>query len=249
VTGKAAEHLSYFEGQIASDAEFWRRFGRRPDFDGARVLDIGSGHGALSIEMARAGSDVLGIDLNRELVDFARENLQERHADVVDRVGFQLVDIADLTPDMQFDIAVSKDTFEHVENMGAMLRNIHRLLKPGGTLWAGFSPLYYSPNGDHRRTGLPAPAHALLPRRLVLRAAARHNGRRVARLADIGLNGMTPAAFRHHFFGSGFEIVSLEYNRGDKALLERLEPLRRLPPFEKYLTVSVYAVMRRPAAG
>ena len=56
---------AYFDEQMAeSNPEFWSRCGGRPDLRGLRVLEVGCGHGALSVDMARGGADVLGVDLN-----------------------------------------------------------------------------------------------------------------------------------------------------------------------------------------
>ena len=103
--------------------------------------------------MASAGADVYGIDIDMERIGFARNNLRERYMDVVDRVRFDAIEISDVMPDQSFDLAVSKDTFEHVSEIGAVASELYRLLKPGGELWAGFSPLYWSPRAT---TGSPA---------------------------------------------------------------------------------------------
>src|SRR5271165_2507201 len=42
------------------------------DLCGARVLDAGCGTGALAVELARRGADVLGIDVSPSLVELAR---------------------------------------------------------------------------------------------------------------------------------------------------------------------------------
>jgi magnesium-protoporphyrin O-methyltransferase len=45
------------------------------DLSGWRVLDAGCGTGAMSVELARRGADVLGIDIAPEIIRFARETL------------------------------------------------------------------------------------------------------------------------------------------------------------------------------
>jgi SAM-dependent methyltransferase len=234
----------YFDEQQESNAEYWRRFGGSPDWTGKRVLDVGCGHGAMSVEIAQAGARVIGVDLDEGRIDFANRNLQQRFPHLLDRLTFRAVDATSLAAEQPFDVIVSKDTFEHVTDVAALLKGLGQLLAPDGRLYAGFSPLYGSPFGDHGRTGLKVPwAHALLPKRAVYAAAARHNGHPVNSLVDIGLNGNTPEQFRTAFDNSGLRLLDIAYNRGDKRLLPILEKARqRFGRLDRFTTVSVYAV-------
>lgn len=45
------------------------------DLSGWRILDAGCGTGAMSVELARRGADVLGVDLAPEIIRFAAETL------------------------------------------------------------------------------------------------------------------------------------------------------------------------------
>lgn len=244
-----AEHRDYFQNQLLSTTEFWRRFGDRPDFRGKNVLDLGCGHGAMSIDAARGGATVLGVDLDADRVEFASRNVKERYPELRDQIEFRTVDlVADPESDLEgsFDLVLSKDTFEHVDDVGAMLSAIRDLLKHHGELWAGFSPLYWSPRGDHGRTGLRVPwAHAFLPQKLVLEAASRYSKKAVERLYDIGLNGMTSPEFFQFADDAGFEVTSVLYNRGDKRFMETFSKLRTVPWLERYFTIGIYTVMRR----
>ena len=238
--------LHYFAEQRASNTEYWRRFGTTSDWAGKRVLEIGCGHGAMSVEIAQAGAIVLGVDLDEGRVSFANRNLAQRFPHLLDRLRFQAVDAASLPLDQRFDVIVSKDTFEHVADVAKLLKALgERLVRPDGLIYAGFSPLYYSPFGDHGRTGLKVPwAHAALPKRWVYAAAARHNGHPVGSLLDVGLNGHTPEEFRAAFDNSGLRLVDIAYNRGDKRLLPALEKAReRFRRLDRFTTVSIYAVL------
>lgn len=242
----------YLSEHSASLAEFWRRFGNQPAFAGLDVLDIGCGRGVMSLQVAEAGAArVLGVDLNARAVARGRDAIDRLFPHVAERVELRGVDVADLPGDQQFDAAVSKDTFEHLADLPAVLAAVYRVLRPGGRLYAGFSPLFHSPFGDHDRTGLRnIPwAHTLLPRRIVLRSAARYFNEHFDTLLDLGLNGMAPAQYRAAFADSSFEVESLLYNQGGKRLLTVLEQGRKLRPLEKYCTVSIYAVLRKPASS
>jgi SAM-dependent methyltransferase len=235
----------YFQEQDASNTEYWRRFGTPLDWAGKRVLEVGCGHGAMSVEIAEAGAQVLGVDLDEGRIAFANRNLVQRFPHLLDRLTFRAVEATSLPVDQPFDVIVSKDTFEHVADVATLLKALgERLVRPHGLIYAGFSPLYYSPFGDHGRTGLKVPwAHAFLPRRVVFAAAARHNGHPVGSLLDIGLNGNTPAQFRAAFDDSGLRLVDIAYNRGDKRLLPVLEKVRKgFPRLDRFATVSIYAV-------
>lgn len=235
----------YFARQAASNAEFWARFGGRADVTGKRVLELGCGHGAMTVDLAQDAGLVTGVDLDADRIRFAREHLSSRYPELQDRVRFVDTDVAHLADGERFDVVVSKDTFEHVADVDALLAALHRLLVRGGLLYAGFSPLYGSPFGDHGRTGLRVPwAHAVLPESAVLRRAARHQGGPVRSLGDLGLNGLAPADFRRAFRDSPFTVVDIRYNAGDKRLLRQLDRARRVPALERLATVSMYATLR-----
>ena len=48
-----------------------------------------------------------------------------------------------------FDIVASDAVLEHVTDLPRMMSEMHRLLRPGGFLWATYGPLWHSFGGDH----------------------------------------------------------------------------------------------------
>ncbi|MEY4218256.1 MAG: hypothetical protein RL686_763 [Pseudomonadota bacterium] len=62
------------------------------DLKGKRILDAGCGTGALAVEAARLGAQVVAIDLSPTLVDLARERIP---ADVAHLVEFHSGDMLD----------------------------------------------------------------------------------------------------------------------------------------------------------
>lgn len=82
------------------------------DLRGLRLLDAGCGTGALAVEAARRGADVLAIDLSPTLVDLARQRLP---ADLgPGRVEFLAGDLLD--PALgSFDHVVAMDSLIHYE--------------------------------------------------------------------------------------------------------------------------------------
>jgi magnesium-protoporphyrin O-methyltransferase len=77
------------------------------DLQGARVLDAGCGTGALSVEAARRGANVVAIDLSPTLIALARERLpQNLGLGVID---FHVGDMLEVTAG-RFDYVVAMDS-------------------------------------------------------------------------------------------------------------------------------------------
>jgi SAM-dependent methyltransferase len=52
-------------------------------------------------------------------------------------------------PDGHFDVILSRSAFEHIHDMDAALAEMYRILKPGGTLYSAFGPIWSSCCGHH----------------------------------------------------------------------------------------------------
>jgi magnesium-protoporphyrin O-methyltransferase len=87
------------------------------DLSGRRLLDAGCGTGALSVEAARRGAEVVAIDLSPTLVDLARERLPQ---DLKDRAaaGHRTGTIDFRSGDM-LDPALGR--FDHVVGMDSLI--------------------------------------------------------------------------------------------------------------------------------
>jgi 2-polyprenyl-3-methyl-5-hydroxy-6-metoxy-1,4-benzoquinol methylase len=106
---------------------------------GPDILEIGSGHGAITGRLARRGR-VTATDMSERCMAV----LEERFADN-DRVQPRLADLAAATSDATFDSVVLINVLEHIDDDRAALRQIGAALNPGGTvvLWVpAFEPLY-----------------------------------------------------------------------------------------------------------
>lgn len=97
---------------------------------GERVIDIGSGPGFLCESMAAAvgaAGQVLVIELSEDLVHFA--TARESRAWIEYRTG----DAVNLdVPSASFDALVSTHVVEYISDADAALREMHRVLRPGG---------------------------------------------------------------------------------------------------------------------
>ncbi|PPD44792.1 MAG: magnesium protoporphyrin IX methyltransferase [Methylocystis sp.] len=81
------------------------------DLRGLRLLDAGCGTGALAIEAARRGADVVAVDISPTLVSLARERAPR---DLPGRVTFAVGDLLDPAFG-RFDHAVAMDSLIHYD--------------------------------------------------------------------------------------------------------------------------------------
>lgn len=97
------------------------------------VLDVGTGPGALAVEIAKrcASCSVIGVDLAPEMLATARDRARE--AGVDGRTDFVVADAAALPlGDAAVDVAVSTLSLHHWRDVPAVLRELHRVVRPGG---------------------------------------------------------------------------------------------------------------------
>jgi ubiquinone/menaquinone biosynthesis C-methylase UbiE len=103
---------------------------------GARVLDIGTGPGGVPISIAETVTwlRIDGVDLSAAMIAHARKTLAD--SDAHDRVTFSVGDAAALPyPNETFDLVVSSMSQHHWADVPAAMREIRRVLGPGGRAW------------------------------------------------------------------------------------------------------------------
>lgn len=92
---------------------------------GARVVDIGCGSGAMLLKLAALDYTALhGIDIVRPPVE--RAGLEFSACDL-DKLETRF-------DNESVDLIVSVEVFEHIENLGSLLQELSRVLKPDGRM-------------------------------------------------------------------------------------------------------------------
>lgn len=100
-----------------------------------RVLDAGTGFGQYAYWLVDTfpNVDVVAVDVKDDYLQRARAFFDRTpHAD---RVVFEQADLTEPLPyEAAFDLALSVDVMEHIEDDRAVFRNVRAALKPGGHL-------------------------------------------------------------------------------------------------------------------
>lgn len=112
---------------VHGEADFVQRFAP------TSVLDAGCGTGRVARELARRGVDVVGLDIDPEMLRTARAKAPE--------LAWVTGDLADANLERTFDLVVMAGNvmiFLAPGSEGAAVANMARHLAPGGRLVAGF---------------------------------------------------------------------------------------------------------------
>jgi SAM-dependent methyltransferase len=99
------------------------------DVAGLRVLDAACGPGLYAAELAGRGAEVIGFDQSPRMIELCRERVpagEFRVHDLADPIGW--------LPDASADLALCALAIEYVDDRVAALRELRRVLRPGGAL-------------------------------------------------------------------------------------------------------------------
>lgn len=119
---------SEVEGQSVYE-HLHRYFFAREHCRGRDVLDVASGEGYGSAYLAQCARSVVGVDLAEEAVAHASSDYS------MPNLRYLVGNACKLTfPDASFDVVVSFETIEHLDNQQAFLKEIRRVLRPDGIL-------------------------------------------------------------------------------------------------------------------
>ncbi|MEX2203050.1 MAG: ubiquinone/menaquinone biosynthesis methyltransferase [Actinomycetota bacterium] len=139
----------------------WRRFlvSRVNAIPGSWVLDVASGTGLVARELVRKNVRVVGLDQSPAMV--RRGLAAVRDAGLEDRVRFVLGQAQALPfPDETFDAVTFTYLFRYVDDPAATLRELARVLRPGGVM-AGLE--FHTPQDPWLHAGWSAYTRGVMP--------------------------------------------------------------------------------------
>lgn len=227
-------------------------------FRGKTVLDIGCGAGGKTMFYASKGvKEIVGMDIVPYYKDEAEALAKE--LGFTDVFRFVAGDAAESGfPDGTFDTIIMNDAMEHVERPEAVLREVHRILKPGGKLFVNFPP-YNHPYGAHLSDLIAIPwVQAFFSEQDLIDAykelcktvpdGQKRIDFRISKRADgteyfSYINHMTLKRFRKI---KAETPLTVEYYR-EVPLRSFLAPLAKLPGFKEYFVKMAVTVFRKDA--
>ena len=117
-----------------------------------RLLEIGSGIGVDSIQLARCGFEVTAVDLTEAAIAVGREFSEARG----ERIDFRVGNAEDLEfEDDAFDAVYSFGVLHHTPQIQRAIDELRRVLKPGGTAYVMLYHRNSLVNFVHRLFRLP----------------------------------------------------------------------------------------------
>jgi ubiquinone/menaquinone biosynthesis C-methylase UbiE len=100
-------------------------------FRGQRLIEVGCGIGTDLVRFAKGGASVTGVDLAQTAIELARKNFE------LNGVSAEELRVANGEalpyPDASFDVVYGHGVIQYTANAEQLIRECHRVLKPGGT--------------------------------------------------------------------------------------------------------------------
>ncbi len=203
---------------------------------GARMLELAAGDGRVAMSLSSMGYETVATDLCVP--------------STLPAIPFLKMDAARLEmEDGSVDGVYSFDAFEHFADPRRVLEESHRVLRPGGVVYASFGPLYHSPHGAHQWFSVDLPYVHMMFDPATLDAFADARGlKRITR----NLNYWSLAQYRELFedaLAMGYEIV-WKFEKRNIAFADLImehAPIlkRRVGDFDELVIRSIEFLMRK----
>lgn len=136
--GKFEKQVSFVTGDSMPDARYGP-FGFEPgenelnllgDLSGKKVLVLGSGTGRAAVAFAKAGAEVVAIDISSRQVELAKEIAKTKNVSV--DIRKQSFNDLSIFKEGEFDAVFSSYALQYADNINHVFNQVARVLKAGG---------------------------------------------------------------------------------------------------------------------
>jgi SAM-dependent methyltransferase len=246
--GAALERLPRMEADMA---KLMRRLEPRMALAAdARVLDLGAAQGVCVAALVGAGYDAVGVEPWSEAIGASREvaGATGRPIEVLEGTATEIP-----YPDRSFDLVHAQSVMEHVPDLEGALREVHRVLKPGGGFYFYTTSALCPRQNEIRRFPL-FPWYPDRLRRRIMDWAVRERPELVGGTTAPAVHWFTPRGTRAALAAAGFGPVfdRWQLKRDDELQGARAMVFRALrdhawlrPVGEVVVPDSAYLAIRR----
>jgi len=133
------KYLSKRQFDIRIRVETVQEFTKGLSFD--RVLDIGCGDGSISLPLLPRSRKLTLLDVSSNMLDLANGRIPPDRAVDVDVVNRSFMDTG--FPSASFDLILCIGVLAHVDSPAALISEIMRIAKPGGTVILEFTDSFH----------------------------------------------------------------------------------------------------------
>jgi ubiquinone/menaquinone biosynthesis C-methylase UbiE len=218
---------AYFDHEYAKGQKTLERFStlNRDWPGGGRGLDFGCGAGGLTYRLREVCDEAVGIDLEEHKLAFARTQAGRL---TLDRTSFVCYDGSRVPfPDAHFRLILCVDVLEHVPDPAFAMKELARLLEPGGWLLLAFGPPWYHAHGKHMWVKLPGWwTHLIFPRGTVMKLAGFPPA---TTWPDLGIQRLSVGKFEKARAASGLTpLLEQRHSKAMFAMFKAIPGLREL---------------------
>lgn len=97
---------------------------------GLKIFELGCGPGILAEYLIHEGAKVVGFDVSPKMIELAKDR-NKKNATFFVADGAKPLPLSD-SSNAQFDMAVSSLAIDYIKDWSVPLKEVHRLLRPGG---------------------------------------------------------------------------------------------------------------------
>jgi len=101
-----------------------------PENKNQSILDLGCGTGTLTAQLSNFADTIIGVDSSASMIAKAKEQYAN--------IQFEVYDALTLPFEKQFDVVFSNAVFHWIADHNALLKQVHKSLKPNGLLICEF---------------------------------------------------------------------------------------------------------------